>query len=81
MSSRGGIAGLTLGVALSKYPNIEIAVYEAAGSFKEVGARVMLWGRTWCVLSLLGLHTQLRELAGIPTDGSGGMYRFNIFKS
>lgn len=34
----------------------------------------MIWGRTWRVLSLLGLHTPLRELAGVPTDGSGGMY-------
>lgn len=63
---------MTLGVALSRYPDIEIAVYEAAGSLKEVGAGVMIWGRTWRVLSLLGLHAPLRELAGVPTDGSGG---------
>lgn len=67
----GGIVGLTLGVALSRYPDIEIAVYEAAASFKEVGAGVMIWGRTWRVLTLLGLQTSLRELAGVPTDGSG----------
>lgn len=62
---------------MSRYSDIEIAVYEAATSFKEVGAGVMVWGRTWRVLSLLGLQTPLRELAGVPADGSGGAFLFS----
>lgn len=32
----------------------------------------MIWGRAWRALSLLGLDDVLREVAGAPTDGSGG---------
>lgn len=67
--SGGGIAGLCLGVALAKYPDIELNVYEAAATFKEVGAGVMMWGRVWRVLSLLGLADAFRELAGDTKDG------------
>lgn len=46
---------MCLAVALSKYPDIDITVYEAASSLREAGAGVMLWGRTWRVITLLGL--------------------------
>lgn len=70
--SGGGIGGLCLAVALTRFPDVEVAVYEAAGSFKEVGAGVMIWGRTWRVMSLLGLDKVLREIAGVALDGSEG---------
>lgn len=66
----GGIAGLCLGVALARFPDIEVNVYEAAATFKEVGAGVMMWGRTWRVLSLLGLADAYRELASDTNNGS-----------
>ncbi|EKM54254.1 uncharacterized protein PHACADRAFT_257977, partial [Phanerochaete carnosa HHB-10118-sp] len=61
---------MCLAVALSKYPDIETVVYEAAGNFQEVGAGVMLWGRTWRILTLLGLDKAFRDLAGVAVDGS-----------
>ena len=72
ISSGGGMAGLCFAVGLSKYPDIEVSVYEAARSFKEVGAGVMMWGRVWRVFTLLGLTDELRTLAGVPlTDPKG----------
>lgn len=86
MLSGGGIGGLCLAVALSQFPDIDISIYEAAQSFKEVGAGVMIWGRTWRVLELLGLDTALREVAGVAMNGSEGvsyahiMYRILILR-
>jgi 2-polyprenyl-6-methoxyphenol hydroxylase-like FAD-dependent oxidoreductase len=77
--SGGGIGGLTLAVALSRFPDIEFAVYEAAQSFKEIGAGVMIWGRTWRVLSLLDLDKKLREVAGVAIDGSEGTRLFSLY--
>lgn len=71
--SGGGVSGLcTIAVALSRCPDIEVHVYEAANSFKEIGAGVMIWGRAWRALSLLGLDQVFREVAGAPADGSAG---------
>ncbi|KIP05116.1 hypothetical protein PHLGIDRAFT_108689 [Phlebiopsis gigantea 11061_1 CR5-6] len=65
----GGIGGITLAVCLSKHPDIQVDIYEAAQSFKEVGAGVMIWGRTWQVLTLLGMDKTLRDVAGVALDG------------
>ncbi|KAH9931165.1 FAD/NAD(P)-binding domain-containing protein [Epithele typhae] len=69
----GGIGGLTLAVALSKYPEIEVNVYEAAGQFKEIGAGVMIWARTWEILTLLGMAGDFSRIAHAPPDGSLGI--------
>ncbi|KAF8558552.1 salicylate hydroxylase [Imleria badia] len=50
----GGVGGLTLAVALSKYPDIEVEVFEAARQFTEVGAGVGIWPRAFKVLRKLG---------------------------
>ena len=34
----GGIGGVTLGLALSKFPNITFTVYESRSAFGEIGA-------------------------------------------
>ena len=60
-------------MCLAKYPDIKVDVYEAAQDFGEVGAGVMIWGRTWRVLTLLGMDNTLRDIAGVPLDGSQGM--------
>ncbi|KAJ3551436.1 hypothetical protein NM688_g4701 [Phlebia brevispora] len=65
----GGITGLLLTIALSKYEDIEVQVYEAAESFKEIGAGVTIWGRAWSILSRLGLAHDLRQAEDIPSDG------------
>lgn len=76
--SGGGIAGLCLSVSLAKYRDIELNVYEAAATFKEVGAGVMMWGRVWRVLSLLGMADAFRELAGDTKDGDTSKYALCI---
>ncbi|KAI9061735.1 FAD/NAD-P-binding domain-containing protein [Trametes sanguinea] len=69
----GGIGGLTLAVALSRYPDIRIEVYEAAGQFKEIGAGVMVWERTWKILELLGLGKEFGEIAHAQPNSSPGV--------
>jgi 2-polyprenyl-6-methoxyphenol hydroxylase-like FAD-dependent oxidoreductase len=43
------VGGLTLAVALSRYPDITVDVYEAAQSFREIGAGVGIWPRAFKV--------------------------------
>lgn len=70
--SGGGISGLCLGVALSRYPHIKVDVYEATSQFKEIGAGVMIWARTWRILELMGLAEDFAKVAHAPPDGSMG---------
>ncbi|KAJ3551438.1 hypothetical protein NM688_g4703 [Phlebia brevispora] len=65
----GGISGLLLTIALSKYDDIEVQVYEAAESFNEIGAGLTIWGRAWSILSRLGLAHDMRQVEDIPSDG------------
>ncbi|KAM5533711.1 hypothetical protein V8D89_012584 [Ganoderma adspersum] len=69
----GGIGGLTLAVALSRFPDIQVDVYEAAGQFREIGAGVMIWARTWEILSLLGMAEAFSRIAHAPPDESLGI--------
>ncbi|KAI0355681.1 FAD/NAD-P-binding domain-containing protein [Trametes cingulata] len=69
----GGIGGLTLAVALSRYRDIRVDVYEAAEQFREIGAGVMIWARTWEILSLLGMAQDFSRIAHAPPDGSLGV--------
>ncbi|KAI0062891.1 FAD/NAD(P)-binding domain-containing protein [Artomyces pyxidatus] len=69
----GGIGGLCLAVALSKYPSIELSLYEAAGRFTEIGAGIMIWSRTWKILESLGLAEEFSKVAHAPPDGSLGI--------
>lgn len=66
VDSGGGIGGLTLAVALSHSPDIEIDVYEAAREFAEVGAGVGVWQRAWKILAKLGLEEDLAQVAFVP---------------
>ncbi|KIJ16517.1 hypothetical protein PAXINDRAFT_98958 [Paxillus involutus ATCC 200175] len=54
----GGVGGLTLAVALSKYPDIQVELFEAAKSFTEVGAGIGLWPRAFKVLRKLGVDVE-----------------------
>ena len=53
-------------MALAKYPDIKIELYEAAGQFSEIGAGVMFWVRTWKVFKALGLDADLSQVAASP---------------
>lgn len=61
-------------MALARYPDIDVQVYEAAGSFTEIGAGVMVWGRTWQILTSLGLARTLRQVAGVHPDQDIGTH-------
>ncbi|KAI5123693.1 hypothetical protein M0805_001721 [Coniferiporia weirii] len=69
----GGISGLCLAVALSKSNDIEVHVYEAAERFREIGAGVMIWTKTWRILERLGLAEEFSKIAHAPPDGSLGV--------
>lgn len=70
--SGGGIGGLCLAVSLSKYSHLEIKLYEAAGQFKEIGAGVMIWARTWHILESMGLASEFSNIAHSPPTGAQG---------
>ncbi|TFK66167.1 FAD/NAD(P)-binding domain-containing protein [Pluteus cervinus] len=64
----GGIGGLSLAVALSKYPNIEVDIYEAASRFTEVGAGIGVWPRVWKILVKMGIDGDLARVTALkPT--------------
>jgi len=44
-TSGAGVGGLSCALALSKYPDIEVVVYEAAAKFGELGAGIGVWPR------------------------------------
>lgn len=70
--SGGGIGGLTCAVALSKYPDIDVDVYEAGSSFIQNGPGCGTWLRTWNILQKLGLDQDLAKITGTrPTDDPG----------
>lgn len=58
-TSGGGVGGLTLTFALSKSPEIQVDVYEAASKFTEIGAGIGMWWQTRQVLKLLGLEEDI----------------------
>ncbi|KAJ7031865.1 hypothetical protein C8F04DRAFT_1109318 [Mycena alexandri] len=66
-----GIGGLTLAVALSQYPDIEVELYEAASTLAEVGAGVGIFPRPWKILRLLGLDQDLLNTVELkPQEGA-----------
>jgi salicylate hydroxylase len=70
--SGGGIGGLTCAVTLSKYPDIDVDIYEAGPSFTQNGPGCGVWLRTWNILRKLGLDVDLAKIAGSqPTDNPG----------
>ncbi|KAI0787948.1 FAD/NAD-P-binding domain-containing protein [Fomes fomentarius] len=70
----GGISGLTLAIALSRYapPDSPIAVdiYEADKEVRTVGAGITVWPRTWAVMRHLDLYEDLSRVAVQP-ESSG----------
>ena len=63
---------MCLAVALSKFKDIECHVYEAAQRFREIGAGVMIWTKTWQIIELMGLAEEFSKIAHAPPDGSLG---------
>lgn len=59
---------------MSRYPDIEVVIYEAAPKFAEVGAGIGVWPRVWKILSQLGLDEDLAKVTALmkPTFDTGG---------
>ncbi|KAF8806839.1 FAD/NAD(P)-binding domain-containing protein [Phlegmacium glaucopus] len=57
-----GIGGLIVAVALSRYPDIEVEIFEAAGRLGEIGAGIGLFARPWEVIQKLDLEEELLKL-------------------
>ena len=66
--SGGGVGGLACAVALTRYPDIQVDIYEAAREFTEVGAGVGVWPRAWKVVEDLGLDQELGKVAVVAPD-------------
>ena len=65
---------MTLAYALSKCPDIEVSVFEAAGQLAEIGAGVGLWWRTRKILQALGLEADVAAIGGKFHDSKGTPY-------
>ena len=61
------------------FRSIQLDVYEAAAQFKEIGAGVMIWARTWEILSLLGMSEDFARIAHARPDKSPGERRILSF--
>ncbi|KAJ3975910.1 hypothetical protein EV361DRAFT_945748 [Lentinula raphanica] len=67
-----GIGGLTFALALSRYPDIDIEIYESARALTEVGAGIGIFPRPWKVIKMLGLEADLLKVTETQViDGPG----------
>lgn len=82
-SSGGGIGGLISALTLSRHPDIQVDVYEAAKEFAEIGAGIGVWPRAWKILQSLGLEEDLAQAAVVrPTNLPSRFYAsFNAFRA
>ena len=77
--SGGGIGGLLLAVSLSKYPDIQVDVYEAAKVFSEVGTGIGLWPRSWDIIERLGLVDELGGKAIVSPSNLPSMISLRVW--
>ncbi|KAL5499134.1 hypothetical protein ACEPAH_1652 [Sanghuangporus vaninii] len=81
----GGVAGLSHALSIAHFSaerkDIAVDLYEAAPSFTEVGAGIVMYKRPWKVMKALGLESDLRKLVVIPTSDDELVAHFEIRKS
>jgi len=73
-----GIGGLTLAVGLSRYPDIEVQIFEAAEKLAEIGAGIGLFSRPWEVVQKLDLEEDLLKLTELRRTEDLGISRGHI---
>lgn len=56
-----GIGGLTCALALAKYGDVQVDVYESASQLAEVGAGIGIFPRPWKVIKALGIDQELLQ--------------------
>ncbi|KAF8624148.1 hypothetical protein AX17_007211 [Amanita inopinata Kibby_2008] len=73
----GGIAGLTMAVALSRFPDIEVEVFEGAACIAEIGAGIGFFPRPWEILKKLGLEEELLKRSDVkPVNGPAKSFHY-----
>jgi 2-polyprenyl-6-methoxyphenol hydroxylase-like FAD-dependent oxidoreductase len=73
----GGIGGLAAALAL-RQAGIDVAVFERAGAYREVGAGLTLWPNALHALQALGLRSQLDALAVPQLSGGIRTWRGDV---
>lgn len=72
-----GIGGLTTAVTLSRFPDIEVEIFEGAQQLAELGAGIGLFPRPWEIVKKLGLEEDLLKTTEIKiTDGPVASFRY-----
>jgi len=72
----GGIGGLVLAIAIGKYSDTPIDIYEAQPSITTTGAGFSLWKRSMEVMKELGLWDDIAKVSTKPPDKPHGpVYR------
>ncbi|EJD50165.1 FAD/NAD(P)-binding domain-containing protein [Auricularia subglabra TFB-10046 SS5] len=77
----GGVGGLCLAGTIAKFEggDREVVLYEAASDFSDVGAGLSIYGRSFDIVSHLGLED---DIAAINTAmGSDGQVQFTLRRS
>ncbi|KAG6912559.1 hypothetical protein DXG01_013812, partial [Tephrocybe rancida] len=64
----GGVGGLTFAVAMSRYPDVEVEIFEAASEFSPIGAGIGIWPRVWKALVAIGLEDLAIHASTPPSD-------------
>ncbi|KAJ3503878.1 hypothetical protein NLJ89_g8235 [Agrocybe chaxingu] len=70
-----GIGGLTTAVALSRYPDIEVEIFEGAKELAELGAGIGLWPRVWEIIQKLHLEEDLLKVTELSLSVTSFRYR------
>ena len=65
-------------VAISKYPDIEVTVYEAAKEISQVGAGTGVWARVWKILAHLGLDFDMARMTASKPTYDEGLPKFSF---
>lgn len=73
-----GVGGLSFAVAISKYPDIDVEVYEAISQFSVTGAGIGIWPRAWEALKSIGLEVLASKAACQPVNDAVRTFAFRI---
>ncbi|KNZ76479.1 Salicylate hydroxylase, partial [Termitomyces sp. J132] len=66
--SGGGVGGLTFAVAMSRYSDVEVEIFESASQFSPIGAGIGIWPRVWRALVAIGLQDLAQYASRQPRD-------------
>ncbi|KAF8066983.1 hypothetical protein FPV67DRAFT_1417597 [Lyophyllum atratum] len=74
----GGVGGLTFAVAMSRYQDVEVNIFESASEFTPIGAGIGIWPRAWKALTSIGLGSLASQASSQPSDEMSKVMPFPI---